>query len=257
MHSLTVAFARCSRQFRTAVINTKRQTRSDPHGRNALEPSAPRSLAVSISKRAFRFSSYATALVLLGLAFGCDGFFVDPTLTTLVVTPPTPSIVAGDSLQMTATGSYDDGSVKNITGQVTWTTSDQTRAKISGSGVVSALNAGSATISASSANVNGSTTVSITLASLASIQVSPSSTSAITGQTVPFTATGNFVGGGSADITDAVVWSTDNQNVSISNSASTAGQAQINGPFANLPARVTITATSGSISGTAILAVTQ
>jgi len=174
-----------------------------------------------------------------------------------VVTPPTPSIVAGDALQMTATGSYDDGSVKNITGQVTWTTSDQTKAKVNGSGMVNGVNAGSATITASSANVSGSTTVSITLASLASIQVSPSSTSAITGQTVPFSATGNFVGGGSADITDAVVWSTSNPNVSISNSAATAGEAQINGPFVNLPVQVTITATSGTISGTAILAVTQ
>jgi hypothetical protein len=59
----------------------------------------PRFLAVSISKRVFRFSGYATALVLLALAFGCDGFFFDPILTTLAVTPPTPSIVAVGSLQ--------------------------------------------------------------------------------------------------------------------------------------------------------------
>ena len=232
-------------------------TLSDPHGGNDPGASSPRFLAVATPKVAFRFSCYMTALVLLGLALSCNGFFVDPTLTTLVVTPPTPSIVAGDALQMTATGSYDDGSVKNITGQVTWTTSDQTKAKVNGSGMVNGVNAGSATITASSANVSGSTTVSITLASLASIQVSPSSTSAITGQTVPFSATGNFVGGGSADITDAVVWSTSNPNVSISNSAATAGEAQINGPFVNLPVQVTITATSGTISGTAILAVTQ
>jgi hypothetical protein len=217
----------------------------------------PRFIAVSLSKRALRCTGWVAVLHLLAIVSGCNGFFVDPTLTTIAVTPPTPSIVQGNALQMTATGSYDDGSVKNITGQVTWTTSDQTRATVSSSGVVKGVNAGSSTISASSANISGTTTVSITLASLVSIQVSPSSTSAITGQTVPFQATGNFIGGGSADITDAVIWSTDNPNVSISNSASTNGQAQVNGPFLNLPVRVTIRATSGAISGTATLAVTQ
>jgi hypothetical protein len=216
-----------------------------------------RLLGLSLSKRALHCTGWVAVLHLLAIVSGCNGFFVDPTLTTIAVTPPTPSIVQGNALQMTATGSYDDGGVKNITGQVTWTTSDQTRATVSSSGVVKGVNAGSSTISASSANISGTTTVSITLASLVSIQVSPSSTSAITGQTVPFQATGNFMGGGSADITDAVIWSTDNPNVSISNSASTNGQAQVNGPFLNLPVRVTIRATSGSISGTATLAVTQ
>jgi len=234
-----------------------RLTLSERQNSNHPQAHDERWLVVALSKRALRRIGWVTTLLLIAVAPGCNGFFVDPTLTTIAVTPPTPSITEGNTLQVTATGSYDDGGVKNITGDVTWTTSDQTKATVSSSGLVKGVTAGSATITASSANVSGSTTVSITLASLASIQVSPSSTSAITGQTVPFQATGNFVGGGSADITDAVVWSTNNPNVSISNSAPTNGQAQTNGPFLNLPVQVTITATSGAISGTAILAVTQ
>lgn len=200
---------------------------------------------------------FLASLVLLIVALGCHGFFVDPTLTSIAVTPPTPSVIQNETVQMTATGSYNDGSVKNITGTASWSSSDVTKAKISNSGLVTAISPGSASITASSQAVSGSTTVTITIANLASIQISPSTTSAITGQTVPFQATGTYQGGGSANVTDSVVWSTNSQGVTISNSPPTNGQATITGPFTRLPLQVTITATSGNVSGTATLVVTQ
>jgi trimeric autotransporter adhesin len=201
----------------------------------------------------------ATGVVLVIVTIGssCDGFFVDPTLTTIAVTPPTPSVVQNETQQMTATGSYDDGSVKNIGSKVTWSTSDPTKVTVSKTGLVTGISPGSATISASSANISGSTTVGVTTANLASIQISPSTVSAITGQTVPFSAVATFVGGGTSDITDAVLWSTDDSKVTISNSSPTNGQAQITGPFGSFPVRVVITATSGSVSDAATLTVTQ
>ena len=199
----------------------------------------------------------ASLLLVMCLASSCEGFFVDPTVTAIAVTPPTPSVAQAKTQQMTATATYDDGSVKNITSKALWSTSDPSKATVSSTGVVTAVSPGSATISASSANISGSTTVGITAANLTSIQVSPSSVSAITGQTVPFSATGTFAGGGTADVTDAVVWSTDNAKVTISNSSPTNGQAQLVGPFASFPVKVTITATSGGLSDTAILSVTQ
>jgi hypothetical protein len=193
----------------------------------------------------------------IALASSCSGFFVNPTLTAIAVTPATPSVVQTKTQQLTATGSYDDGSVGNITSKVTWSSSDSTKVSVSSTGLVTGLNPGSATVTASSANISGSTTVGVSAANLASIQVSPSTVSALTGQTVPFTATANFVGGGTGDVTDAVIWSTDNSNVTISNSSPTNGQAQIVGPFRQFPVRVVITATSGSVSDTATLTVTQ
>lgn len=197
------------------------------------------------------------ALSVVVTAPGCSGFFVDPTITSMAVTPPTPSITEGETLQMSATGSYNDGSTKNITDIAIWSSSDTTKAKVSNSGVVTALSPGSASISASSGTVSGSTTVSVTIASLAPIRVSPSTTSAITGQIVSFTAKGNYQGGGNADVTDSVVWSTNSQGVTISNSPPTNGQATITGPFTRLPLQVTVTATSGPVNGNATLVVTQ
>ncbi|PYX62695.1 MAG: hypothetical protein DMG74_19860, partial [Acidobacteria bacterium] len=56
-------------------------------------------------------------IALLGMIFavGCRGFFVNPTLTTVTVGPSTPSIQQGKTLQMTATGTFDDGSTKTLT----------------------------------------------------------------------------------------------------------------------------------------------
>ena len=217
------------------------------------EPKSPVPKSANSVLRAF---IAGIILAIIAIACSCEGFFVDPTLTAIAVTPATPSVVQGATLQMTATGSYDDGSVNNITTKVTWSSSDTTKATVSSSGVVKGVSAGSATIDASSANISGSTTVGVTVASLVSIQISPSTVSAITGQTVSFRATGTFADGGKADVTDAVVWSDNNAKVTISNSSPTNGQAQIAGPFSSFPVRVTVTATSGGATATATLTVT-
>ncbi len=49
-----------------------------------------------------------TSLFCLTFGVGCRGFFVNPTLTTITVGPATPSVQQGSTLQMTATGTFDD-----------------------------------------------------------------------------------------------------------------------------------------------------
>lgn len=67
--------------------------------------------------------SLLASVLTLALA-GCKGFIVNPTLTSLTVTPATPSITAGNTQQMVATGTYNDGSTKTVTRSVTWASSD-------------------------------------------------------------------------------------------------------------------------------------
>ncbi|HEY0703083.1 MAG TPA: Ig-like domain-containing protein [Candidatus Acidoferrales bacterium] len=43
-----------------------------------------------------------------------------PTLVSIAITPASPSIVSGNSVQLTATGTYSDSSTANLTGSVTW-----------------------------------------------------------------------------------------------------------------------------------------
>ena len=74
-----------------------------------------------------------------------------PTLNSIAVTPANPSVPAGQTEQFTATGTYSDGSTKNITNQVTWasaTTSVATISNASGSqGLATAVATGTSTIS--------------------------------------------------------------------------------------------------------------
>ena len=150
-------------------------------------------------KRKLQLSAAFAALILVAFSIGCSGFFVDPTLTTVTVTPATPSVVAGSTLQMTATGSYDDGSTKNITGTATWTTSDASVATVSSAGLLTGVAAGTATITASSGAISGTTTATIQVSGLQSIVISPSNTSIKSGATQQYAATGHLQDGTTQD----------------------------------------------------------
>jgi len=135
-----------------------------------------------------RFSAGFAVLWFMAFAVGCNGFFVNPNLQTIVITPPTPSLPATQALQLTATGIYDDGSNKNLTGKVTWSTGASNVVTVSSGGLMTAVNAGTTTITASQAIVSGSTSATVTLANVTSITVTPSSQSIQTGDSICFRA---------------------------------------------------------------------
>jgi trimeric autotransporter adhesin len=84
-----------------------------------------------------------------------------PTLTSITITAPSGSIAKGTSEQFTATGTYSDNSMANITNQVTWSSSNIGTATISATGLATAVAAGSTNISAS---LGGFTSNSFSLA---------------------------------------------------------------------------------------------
>ena len=147
-------------------------------------------------------------LLTLALALGCDGFFVDPVLTGITVGPAV-TIQTGKTVQMSAVGTYDDGSQKTLSSNVFWSTGADSIATISKSGMVTGVGPGQATITGASGTVVGSATVTVTLGSLTSIKVtSQDGLSNITyGSSEQFVATGT-ANGEQIDITDSVTWST-------------------------------------------------
>lgn len=54
------------------------------------------------------------SLLFLAGAVACNGFFIDPVLTTVAVGPQA-TIAQGAIVQMSAVGTYNDGSSRNIT----------------------------------------------------------------------------------------------------------------------------------------------
>src|SRR5450755_1083422 len=164
---------------------------------------------MSSTKQRIRLMGAFAALATLALAISCRGFFVNPTLTGVSVGPQSLTLNLSQTFQMTATGTYNDGSQKNLTSGVAWSSSDPTTVSVGqASGQVDGLLTGSATITASSGGCSacsGSTTVTVVLTGVTSIVVSPSSASATINQTPAyFKATAQP---GSIDITNSgAVW---------------------------------------------------
>jgi len=152
---------------------------------------------------------------------------------------------------LTAAGTYDDGSSKTLTGSALWSTSDANVATVSSSGILKGLSAGTSSITASSGTVSGSTTVVVTVAGLASIQVTPTSASTLSGQTQQFQAMGTLQNGQQQDITNSVTWNSSKPLVATIDATGLA-----TAKIVTAGSTTDITATSGNIvSNTAILGV--
>ncbi len=78
----------------------------------------------------------AVALSLSITGCGSSGTSTSPrTLASLATTPANYSLVIGDSQQLTATGTYSDGSTLNLTSSVSWSSSDSSITTVSTSGL--------------------------------------------------------------------------------------------------------------------------
>ncbi len=85
-----------------------------------------------------------------------------PVLTSIAVTPASPSVIAGGTQQFIATGTYSDSSTQNLTGSVTWTSSTPTASTINSAGLATGVAPGSTTIKAAMGSVSGSVTLTVT-----------------------------------------------------------------------------------------------
>jgi len=184
------------------------------------------------SNKKLQIAGAVAALLAFALGVGCNGFFVNPTLTGLTVGPTT-SIGTGSTVQMTAVGTYNDGSTGTVK-NVYWSTSDSTIASVNSGGLVKGIGPGQATITGASGTVNGSATITVTLSGITAIKVTTQDgASSITwGGSDQFVATAT-ANGQQVVVTDSVTWSTNptNANISISTtgdlSASSAGSGSV------------------------------
>ena len=159
-----------------------------------------------VGRKAVRYAASVMAFGFLGLLAGCGGGGggdTEPTLTgntpTLESIEITPSILqaaAGTKAQFTATGVFTDNSTQDLTAQVMWASSDGAVATVSNdpgsNGLATAANVGSTTLTATSGDVSGDTTLTVTDAMLVSIEVSPASPRVANGLTQQFTAIGHY-----------------------------------------------------------------
>ena len=83
-------------------------------------------------------------------------------LTSIAITPQGGAIGVGTTLQLTATGNYNDSSTSDLTSTAAWSSSATAIATVNTTGLVTAVAAGTTTITATSSSVNANVTVSVT-----------------------------------------------------------------------------------------------
>jgi trimeric autotransporter adhesin len=85
------------------------------------------------------------------------------TVTTITVSPANPTLLlaGGQSQQFTASATFSDGTIGDVTSSCAWTSSNASVATISSSGLAQPVSTGSTVIGASLGGVAGTTTLTI------------------------------------------------------------------------------------------------
>jgi uncharacterized protein YjdB len=168
-------------------------------------------------------------------------------VSKVVVTPSQVDAAPGAQKQLTATAL--DAAQNPLAGRaVTWSTSNAEVAKVDANGNVSAMAAGTATITATSEGKSGAATVTVSPGSVASVAVTPSPLSMSVGQTTQLAVT----------LKDAVGNVLNGRTVSWSSSSSTVATVSAEGMVtAVAPGNATITASSEGKMGTASLTIAK
>jgi hypothetical protein len=146
-------------------------------------------------------------------------------LESITLSPLEKTRPAGQFQNYVATGHYAGGATQNITQEVTYASSDPSVAlapnTVGNKGRVDTVAPGVATISAShpsgitttQGGNDATLTVSAAVSNLLSISLAPTSATRTVGEFQNFTATGHYEGGGTANLTQQVVYASSDPSV--------------------------------------------
>jgi hypothetical protein len=173
-----------------------------------------------------------------------------PNLVSISLSPGSPTVSVSAAQQFIATGTFSNSSTEQLVA-VNWSSSNPAIATLSDDatdpGTAYALANGTATVSGCAGSICGSTTLTVAPPALVSIAITPPNSTPPAGTSVQFDAVGTYSDGSMQDLTSSAAWSSSAPGVA---TISPAGLAT-----ALVIGNSTITATSGSIQGTASLTV--
>ncbi|WP_197481071.1 Ig-like domain-containing protein, partial [Oleiphilus sp. HI0086] len=176
-------------------------------------------------------------------------------LSNISILPINSSLPKGLSQSFSAQGTYSDGSVQDITEQVTWTSSDSAIGSISNAalseGLVNGLELGFVNISATLDDISISTSLSIQDAVLTAIEVQPGNISLANGLQIQAIALGSYSDGEQIDISKEANWNTSSSTVASVESPSAPVIS------ANAEGEALISAELEGISGISLVTVTS
>ncbi|OOF24797.1 Ig-like domain-containing protein [Salinivibrio sp. IB872] len=126
-------------------------------------------------------------------------------ITAIQVTPSPVNVAKGQTQQLTATATFSDGTSSDVSDSVTWGDFDTATATVSSAGLLSAVEVGNTTLTATKDGVTSNTVnVNVSSAVITAIQVTPSPVNVAKGQTEQLTATATYSDGSSSNVSFVV-----------------------------------------------------
>ena len=169
-------------------------------------------------------------------------------LLSIAVTPQNPTVLIAATRQLTVIATYSDGTTPDVSASSSYSAANAASAKVGANGLVTGVAVGSSVMTASFGGKTANTTVTVPAATMTSIAVTPATASITVGAAQQFIATATYSDNSTANITASALWTT----------AAPATATVLNTGIATgiTAGAATITATSGSLSGNAVLTVT-
>jgi uncharacterized protein YjdB len=198
------------------------------------------------------------SVVSLSMLTACSDFFVSENATDHVSLSATAAVITtngvlgAQSLTLSATAVTVGGATSDVTTTATWASSDPSIATVDATGKITAVAAGTVTVSATSGGQSGKATVVVVTSSIGTFAVTPASVtlhlvSNPTSQQLTATLT---LGSGSLDVTQIATWASDTTSVAtVSNTGLVRGVAG-SGNILGTPATANVTASIATVTGT-------
>ena len=165
-------------------------------------------------------------------------------VASVAVSPASANLAVGQKVQLTATPK--DAAGNTLSGRVvTWASSNSAVATVSGTGLVTGVVVGSATITATSEGQSGASTIAVIVVPVASVTLSPASASVLVGGAVQLTAVAKDSAGNTLT-GRTMTWSSSNTLIATVTAGLVSGVAA---------GSATITVTSEGKTGTASVTV--
>jgi hypothetical protein len=177
------------------------------------------------------------------------------TLVSITITPSNPIVPPHARVQLTATGTFSDGSQLVLSG-VSWHTTSARYAMVNGNGVLRTKKATNQPVSvyAKLNGITGQTTVTITSMTVQSLALNPPTPTIAVGTTQPFSLIGTFSDGvTTVDLTASARWQTSNYQDAVINrqgiaTGVKAGSVTITGSInGQTPATATLTVSNATV----------
>jgi 6-phosphogluconolactonase (cycloisomerase 2 family) len=176
-------------------------------------------------------------------------------VTDIQISPTSPVISDGTTLQFTAIATLSDGTTQDVTSSVQWTSGSTGVATIDSTGLSTAVDPGQSLVTVTLGSITGTANLTVTQAEVSSIVVTPANPTLANGTSQQFKATAIFTDNSQQDVTSAATWSSETTGVATitasggyATAVSAAGTTTIEAQFSGVTGSTTLSLTAAEIS---------